>query len=471
MQVTETLSEGLKRQYKVSIPAGDLAKKLDTELAALKTRVNINGFRPGKVPVQHLRRVYGRSVMADVIQTTLNDANKKIIEDNGIKLAGEPKIELPEAKETMEAVMAATGDLEYTVALEILPKITINDHSDIVLERQVAGIADADIEATIQRMADSNRPFAAKKEGAKAAKGDRVTIDFLGKIDGAAFDGGKGEDMPLVIGSGGFIPGFEDQLTGVKAGEARVLNVSFPADYQAASLAGKAAVFEVTCKAVEAPGDIKIDDDLAKQFGMESLDKLKEAIKSSMGKDLEQVSRRKLKRALLDKLDGKYAFDVPPSLLEQEFAGIWKQVQDDLKQANRTFADEETTEDEARAEYQKIAARRVRLGLVLAEIGEQAKLQITDDEVTQALVERVRQFPGQEKMVWDFYRKNPQALAEVRAPLFEEKVVDLVLAQAKVTDKTVSKEDLLKEDDDEITPLKKKKAAKKPKKAEEKRAE
>ena len=446
MQVTETLSEGLKRQYKVHVPATELAGKLAGELETLKTRVNINGFRPGKVPTAHLRRIYGRQVTAEVLQETVNETNRKIIEDNSFKLAGQPQVSLPEDQAAVEKVMEATGDLEFTVALELLPKITLADHSDVALTREVVAVEDKEIDATLERMATANRPFSAKD--GKAADGDRVTIDFVGKIDGVAFDGGAGTDVPVIIGSNQFIPGFEEQLVGLKAGGEKELKVTFPADYQAAELAGKDATFDVTVKGVEAPGDLAIDDELAKQFGMTDLAQLKEAIRNSMAAEMSGIARNKLKRQLLDALDGKYSFDLPPSLLAQEFDGIWKQVQDDMEKGGKTFADEGTTEEEARAEYERIAARRVRLGLVLAEVGEQAKVQVSDDEVSQALVERARQYPGQEKAVWDFYRKNPDALAEIRAPIFEDKVIDFILELAQVTEKKVSREELLKEEDD-----------------------
>ncbi len=473
MQVTETLAEGLKRQYKVLVPAAELADKLAGELETLKGRVQINGFRPGKVPTAHLRRVYGRSVMADVLQNTVNETNRKIVEDNSFKLAGEPQITLSEDKDEVEKVMEASGDLEYTVALELLPKIELADHSGIALTREVVTVEDAEVDTALERMAAGNRPFN-PKDG-KAANGDRLTIDFLGKIDGVAFEGGAGTDVPLVIGSGQFIPGFEEQLTGAKAGDAKTVSVSFPADYQAAELAGKAATFDVTVKGVEAPGELKIDDDFAKQFGMDDLGKLKEAVRGSIGREFTEVARAKVKRQLLDALDEKYTFEVPPTLLSQEFEGIWKQVLDDMDRNKKSFADENTTEDEAREEYQRIASRRVRLGLVLAEVGEKAKVQVSDEEVSQALVERARQFPGQEKAVWEFYQKNPAALAEIRAPIFEEKVVDHLIGEASVTDKPVTRDELLKPDEPEEGAEKAakpaKKAAKPKKKAEDKQAD
>jgi trigger factor len=448
MQVTETLSEGLKREFKVVLPAKDLEERLTSQLVELKDKVRINGFRPGKVPVQHLRRVYGRSVMADVLQEVLNETNRKIVEDHGLKLALEPKIELPDDKAEVEAAMEAKGDLAYKVALEVLPKFELADFAGLAVTRETAEVPQKDIDEAIERMARQNVTYSEKAGGSAAEKGDRVVVDFVGTIDGEAFEGGTGTDISVDLGSNTFIPGFEDQLIGAKQGEVRTVDVTFPGNYAAAHLAGKAASFQVTIKSVQGPGELVIDDELAKGFGLESLDKLKEAIRDSISGEFSGVSRRKLKRQLLDALDAQYTFELPPSLLEQEFDNIWRQVQADMARMNKTFADEETTEEEAKADYRKIAERRVRLGLVLAEIGEQAKVQITDDEVTQALVERARQFPGQEKMVWDFYRKNPQALAELRAPLFEDKVVDHILSTASVTDKTVSKEELLDEGED-----------------------
>ena len=447
MQVTETLSQGLKREFKVVLPATELEERLTSELATLKDRVRINGFRPGKVPVGHLRRVYGRSVMADVLQNAVNEANRKIVEDNSLKLALEPQVQFPENKDEVEKAMDAKGDLAFTVALEVLPVFELADLSDVSVKKPVAEVSDAEVNESLERMAKQNRAFETK-EGA-AVDGDRVVVDFVGRIDGTEFEGGKAEDIRVEIGSNTFIPGFEDQLLGVKAGDTKLVKVTFPENYLAPHLAGKDAEFDVTVKEVEAPGELKIDDELAKGFGMESLDKLKEAIRGAIQRDFDAQSRRKVKKELLDALDAKYSFELPPSLVEQEFAAVWAQVEGDMKSNNRTFADEGTTEDEARAEYRKIAERRVRLGLVLAQIGEKSDIKISDDEVTQALVERVRQYPGQEQQVWEFYQKNPQALAEIRAPLFEEKVVDQILSQVKVDDETVSKEALFSDEDGE----------------------
>jgi trigger factor len=442
MQVTETLSDGLKRSYKVLLPVDDLAKRLDDQLNDMKNKVQIKGFRPGKVPVAHLKKVYGKSVMADVLQNAVNEVNRKIIDENGLKLAGEPKIDIDGGDQGVEKAIAVEGDLAFTVNLEVLPKFEVGEFADVSLEREVVEVSDAEVDDALKGMADQSRPYDTK-DGA-AAKGDKVTIDFAGKIDDVAFEGGTGNDMDVVLGSNSFIPGFEEQLEGIKAGESRVLNVKFPEGYQAAHLAGKDATFDVTAKKIEAPGEVAIDDEFAKKFGLDSLDKLKDAIRADIGRQYQGVSREKLKRTLFDQLNGKYTFELPETLVEQEFNNVWQQVEGERRQSGKSFEDEGTTEEAARADYRKIAERRVRLGLVLAQVGEEAKVEVTDDELTQAIVARARQYPGQEKAIWDFYRNNPQQVASIRAPLFEEKVVDIIIGKAKVADKTVSKEELMK---------------------------
>ncbi|GJE26224.1 trigger factor [Methylobacterium organophilum] len=450
MQVTETTSEGLKREFQVLLPANELEARLDAELSNIKGKVQIKGFRPGKVPVAHLRKVYGKSVMADVLQNAVNEANQQIVAENSLKLALEPQIEFPkdEEKNIVERALDAKDDLAFKVKLELLPTFELVDLSDVTLKKLVVKPSEEEVGEAIERMAKENRSFEDRAEGEAAQSGDRLTIDFVGRIDGVEFEGGKGEDVDLELGSNTFIPGFEDQLVGAKVGDSRLVKVAFPADYQAEQLAGKDAEFDVTVKAVKAPGETKADDELAKRFGMESLDKLKEAIEKAIGSDYDAQSRRKLKKELLDALDGKYAFELPPSLVHQEFAAVWAQVEQDLKNRGKTFEDEGSTEEKAQAEYRKIAERRVRLGLVLAQVGETADIKVSDDEVNQALFARIRQFPGQEQQVYDFYRKNPQALAELRAPLFEEKVVDHVLGQVKLVEEPVSKEALFAEDEE-----------------------
>ncbi|HEY9215521.1 MAG TPA: trigger factor [Ancylobacter sp.] len=445
MQVTELLAEGLKREYRVVLPAAELDAKANARLAEMKDKVRINGFRPGKVPVAHLKRMYGKSVLAEVIDQAVNEANTKIVEDGGFKLAMQPKVELPQDENAVKEVIDGKADLSYTVGIEVLPAITLGDFKSITLDKPVLAVSDADVEDAVSKIADANRPFS-PKTGA-AANGDRVTVSFVGSIDGEVFEGGSAEDIQVVIGSNTFIPGFEEQLVGINEGETRTLNVTFPENYQAPNLAGKAASFETTAKTVEAPGELTVDDEFAKTLGMESLEQLKEQVKSRIVQEHNTASRNKVKRRLLDALDGLHQFDVPPTLAAQEFDGIWNSVNAEMDQQKRTFADENTTEEAARADYEKIAQRRVRLGLVLAEIGEKNNIQVTDDEVTRAVVERARQFPGQEQQVWEFYRSNAQALAGLRAPIFEEKVVDFLLELAKVTEIPVTREELYAEDD------------------------
>jgi trigger factor len=449
MQVTETLSQGLKREYDIFLPASDLAEKLNGQLAQLKAKAQIKGFRPGKVPVEHLRKVYGKSVMADVVQEAITNANKKIVDDNHLRLAREPKVELPTDQSAIEAALEARGDLTFKIALEVLPTFEIGDFSEISLERLTADVEDDDVATALDRLADGRRTFAEKPEGAKAEAHDRVTVDFDGKIDGEPFEGGEGRDIEVILGSNTFIPGFETELMGVSAGEKRVIHATFPENYAVRTLAGKTGEFDVTVKALAAPEAFAVDDEFGKGLGMESLDKLKEFLRDRIATDHARFSRDKIKRQLLDKLDALYAFELPEGLVNQEFDGIWSQVMQEQTAAGRSFADEDTTEEAARADYRKIAERRVRLGLLLAEVGTKAEVKISDEEMSQALIAKARQYPGQEKQVWDFYRNNQNALAELRAPIYEEKVVDYILGLAKVEDRKVSKEELLKPLDEE----------------------
>jgi trigger factor len=447
MQVTETLSEGLKREYKVVVPAADLEAKVNDRLTELKDRVRINGFRPGKVPVAHLRRLYGRAVMAEAIEVAVREANAKIISEHGFKLARDPDVSLPTDEGAVEQMIAGKSDLAYTVALEILPNIELADFKAIKLEKPVADVTEDEVDRAINMLAESNRPFVAK-EG-DAAAGDRVTVSFVGKIDGAPFEGGAADDLVVQIGSGDFLPGFEDQLIGIKAGETRQVGVKMPANYPVANLAGKDAVFDVTAKTVETPGEVTVDDAFAKSLGLESLDKLRDMVRERLAREHALISRQRVKRALLDELDKLHKFAAPPTMIEDEFNHVWKTVTDELEAQKRTFADEGTTEEEARAEYRAIAERRVRLGLVLAEIGERNGIKVTDEELTRAVVEEARRYPGQEQEVWTYYRRNPDALASVRAPLFEDKVVDFILELAQVTETKVSRDRLYKGDEAE----------------------
>lgn len=445
MQVTETSAAGLKREYRVVFPASDLEARVNERLDDLKGRVQLRGFRPGKVPVAHLKRLYGKSAMAEVIEAAVNEANSKIINDNKFKLAIEPKVVLPSEKEAVEEMIEGKSDLAYTVEMEIVPAITLADFKTLKLTRLIAEVTDAEIDQTLQTIAEQNRPFIAKNEGAQ--NGDRLTISFQGTIDGKPFEGGTGEDVPLLMGAGQFIPGFEDHLAGLNAGESKTFDVKFPDDYRATAVAGKDATFAVTVKAVEAPSEVKIDDDFAKTLGLDSLAKFRDAVKDRLVREHAGASRQKLKRALLDQLDERHKFEPPPSLVKQEFNSVWAQIEKDLKDQGRTFADEGTTEEKAREEYGGIAERRVRLGLVIAEIGERNNIKVTDEQLRGALMEQVRQFPGQERQIWEYYQKNPSALAAMRAPLFEDKVIDFLVELADVADKPVSREELFKEDE------------------------
>lgn len=448
MQVKETVADGLKHEFQVSIASAEIDAKVDERLADLKDKVRINGFRPGKVPLAHLKKVYGRSVAAETVEQLIRDNNAKIFTERGLRLATEPKVTMPTETQEIEDILAGKADLAYTVAIEVVPAIQLADFKSFNVEKPVAEVTEADIDEAIKRIADQNRAFEAKGEGAKAASGDRVTVSFKGTIDGVAFEGGTAEEVPVVIGSGTFIPGFEDQLVGIGEGESRTLKVTFPANYGNTSLAGKHAEFETTAAKIEAAKDATIDDEFAKTLGLESLDKLKEIMKERLTQEFAGASRQRVKRLLLDRLDEAHKFDPPPSLVEQEFELMWNSIKQEMEASGKTFADENTTEDAAKEEYQKIADRRVRLGLVLSEIGDKNKITVTDDEVSRAVVERARQMPGREKEVWDFYRSNPNALAQLRAPIYEDKVVDFILELANVTDKKVSREELYKDDDE-----------------------
>jgi trigger factor len=449
MQVTETLAEGLKHEFKISVPASDLDAKADAKLVDLKDKVKLNGFRPGKVPVSHLKKVYGRSVMAETIDQTIRDTNTQIFTDRGFKLATEPKITMPTEQKEVEELLAGKTDLTYTVAIEVVPTIQLADFKSFSVEKPVVDVTEAEVDEAIKRIAEQNRPYAAKAEGAKAENGDKVTISFKGSIDGVPFDGGTGEGIAVVIGAGQFIPGFEEQLVGIGSGETRTLKVTFPKNYASEKLAGQPAEFETTATLIEAPGETEINDEFAKTLGLESLDKLKEAARERLVAEFAGATRQRVKRALLDRLDDSHKFEAPPSLVGEEFNLMWNSIKAEMESSGKTFADENTTEEAAKEEYQKIADRRVRLGLVLSEIGEKNKITVTDDEVSRAVIERARQMPGREKEVWDYYRNNANALAQLRAPIYEDKVVDFILELANVTEKKVSREDLFKDDDAE----------------------
>ncbi len=441
MQITETSSEGLKRTLQVVVPAGELGKRFDSRLDEIKDRVQLKGFRKGKVPVPHLKKMYGRSLMVEVLQETVRDTSNQALADRNLRPAMQPNVTLPEDNAEIERVLSGESDLSYSMSFEVLPAIELADFSKLELERLVAEVDDTAISEALDQLVQRSVTYT-PDEARAAEKGDRVTIDFVGKIDGEAFEGGSAEAAPIVLGESSFIPGFEDGLMGVKAGDERAVSATFPADYPVETLAGKDAVFDVKVKEVATATRPAVDDEFAKSLGTETVDQLKELVNAQIAREYANVSRSKLKRQLLDVLEKGHAFDLPPSLVDSEFAGIWQQLEGNLKQAGKTFADEGKSEEEVREEYRRIAERRVRLGLVIGEIADKNQLKITQDEMRRALMEQARRFPGQEKAVYEYYEKNPAAVAELRAPLFEDKVVDFILEKATPTEKTVSKDEL-----------------------------
>ena len=455
MQVTETRVDGLKREYQVVLPAAELDKRAAERLSTISGQVKLPGFRPGKVPLPHLKRLYGKSVMGEVIEQAISEANNQIVSERGLRLALQPRITLANEEEgAVKEVIEGRADLAFTVAIEVLPKVELADFKSISLVRPVHDVTDKETDEMVASIAESNRPFTTKTGNAKAEKGDRVVVSFVGTIDGKPFEGGSAEEVPVVIGQGGFLPGFEDQIIGIAVGETRTINITFPKNYLADALAGRDAIFEATAKSVEAPTEVTIDDAFAKTLGLESLAKLKDQVRDRIARGHAAASRVKLKRALLDGLDKAHKFEVPPSLVEQEFAGIWDSVTKELETSGKTFADEDTTEEKAREDYRGIADRRVRLGLVIAEIGQKNGIKVTDDELTRAVTERARQYPGREREVFEQYQRNPDAVASLRAPIFEDKVVDFVLELVKVAEKKVSREALYGDDEEDEKPEK-----------------
>jgi trigger factor len=449
MQVTETVSDGLKREFKVVVPADELDSRLNERLISLSKEVRIKGFRPGKVPVNHLRKLYGKSAMAEIVQNVIGEVARKTLDERGERAAAPPSYDLPEAEEHADQVLSGKADLSYTMSYEVLPKVELRDFKTINVERPVVQIDEADVEAQLQQIAENSRTFAPKES--KAVDGDRVTLAYVGKIDGESFDGGSDDNAVLRLGSGQFIPGFEEQLVGTAAGDEKSITVTFPEEYGAAQLAGKTALFDVTVKEVAMPEDIEIDDALAERLGLESIDKLCEAIREQLRGQYNEAARMKVKRQILDQLDETHKFELPPKMVEAEFDNIWREVTAEMSQGNRTFEDEGTTEEALREDYQKIAERRVRLGLVLSEIGEKNNIEVREEEIQRALAAQLRQFPGQEQAVLDYYRKDPQAIGSLRAPIFEEKVVDFLLELVNVTDKAVTPEEFLKDEEEEET--------------------
>ena len=436
MQVKETQNEGLKRGYQMTLPAADLAAMVDQKLKEAQPEVEMKGFRKGKVPMAMLKKQFGPRILGDAMQDSIDGALRDHLEKSGDRPAVQPKIEMEGGETWKEG-----DDVVVNVSYEILPAIPEVDLTKLKLDRLVVKAEDAAVTEALENLAKNAKSYEDKKKGSKAAKDDQIVIDFKGSVDGELFEGGSAEDYPLVLGSGSFIPGFEDQLTGAKVGDEVEVKVQFPADYGHAALAGKDAVFATTVKEIKKPVDAKLDDELAKRFGAESLDKLKEQIAERLEAEYKGASRAVMKRALLDQLDDQVKFELPEMLVEAEAAQIAHQLyhEEHPDDHGHNHGAIEPTD-----EHKKLAERRVRLGLLLAEIGQKAEVNVSDQEFTQAVMMQARQFPGQERQFFEFIQQNPQAQQQLRAPIFEDKVVDHIAEQAKVKDKTVSKEDLEK---------------------------
>ncbi|AVF05452.1 MULTISPECIES: trigger factor [Devosia] len=453
MQVTETLNEGLKRKLSVTIPAADLNSRLDVKLEELKGQANIKGFRPGKVPTSHLKKVYGRSAMSEVMTDAINATVSDTLDKREERAAAQPKVDLPDDQSVINDVLDGKADLAFEVEYEVLPPVTLMDIKGVKLNKPVVDVSEEEVDAEVKRVFAQNRGYTDKGEDAVVADGDRLGLSFVGKIDGKEFEGGSSDHAHLTIGSGEFIPGFEEQLVGMKKGQTGEVNVTFPADYQNEDLAGKKATFEVTILHVDGPNEGELDDEFAKRLGLEDVAALRKAVRDQMENALASMGRQHMKRQVLDALDDGHKFEVPAQLVDAEFNTIWQRVVHEIEHHGRSFEDEGTTEEAAKEQYRRIAERRVRLGLVVAEIGNTNEVQVTDEEHQQALIAEVRRFPGQEQQVYDYYRKNPQALASLRAPIFENKVVDHIISLGEVTDKTMTRDELAKliqADEDEV---------------------
>ena len=435
MQVNETLNEGLKRGYAITVTAAELEAKVNEKLAEAQPEVEMKGFRKGKVPMALLKKQFGQKVMGEAMQESIDGAMQEHFEKSGDRPAMQPDVKM--ANEDWKE----GDDVEVTMTYEALPEIPEVDLTSITLDKMVVKADDAAVDEALANLAETAQDFEAREEGAKAEDGDQITFDFLGKVDGEAFEGGAAEDYPLVLGSNSFIPGFEEQLVGVVAGDEKDVTVSFPEDYQAPHLAGKEAVFECKVKEVKKPVAAKIDDELAKKFGAEDLAALKSQIAERLEAEYTGASRAVMKRGLLDELDKLVSFDLPPSLVEAEAGQIAHQLwhEDNPEVEGHDHPEIETTD-----EHKKLAERRVRLGLLLAELGQKAEVQVTDAEMTQAIMNQARQYPGQERQFFEFVQQNQQMQQQMRAPLFEDKVVDHVFEQATLNEKEVSKEDLQK---------------------------
>lgn len=454
MQLTERRSEGLLRVYDVVVPAAELEQKLNAKIAEVQPRMRINGFRPGKVPTSHIRKVYGASMMQDIINDTVQKSTRESLEK--VRAASEPSLDL---KSDLNKVVAGGEDLQFELTLEVMPDFEPVDLKSVAITRPVTPVSEQQVENALNELAQAHRGF--EDKAGVAAEGDEVTLDFVGKIGPDAFDGGSAQGARVVIGSKQFIPGFEEQLVGSKAGDERTLNVTFPDDYPVAKLKGQAATFETKISLVRQPKQSAPDDAWASELGFDSLPALKDALKQRIESEHNAQSRSKAKRALFDAFDEAHDFDLPPRMVEAEFGQIWNQVEQDRASGRADPADEGKSEDDLKLEYRNIAERRVRLGLLLAEIGRRHDIKVSDEEVGRAISAQARQFPGQERQVLEAYQRNPNLVAQIRAPLYEEKVVDYILELVKVTNETVDREALFAEDEPpKAQPVKKAKKSK-----------
>ncbi len=446
MQVNETLNDGLARELTITVAKNDMETQLVERLTKMKGQVQLNGFRQGKVPISHLRKVYGKQAMAEIVNEFINTRSGEVLKERGEKPAQQPQVSMTEDEKEAEAILDGEKDFEFKLAYEVLPEFEVPALDKLVLERPIVEVGDKEIEEQAMQAAESTRSWDEKKS--KAAKKDRITMDYLGKIDGVAFDGGEDKDANLVLGSEQFIPGFEDQLVGSKAGDELTVKVSFPAEYGAEHLAGKDAEFDVKVTLVEKPGKLELNDETAKLLGLDDKEKLLEVVREQLESRYGSFTRARVKRQILDQLNEKTEMEMPTQMVEQEFDNIWNQVTQELENNKKTFEDEDTTEEDARIEYRELAERRVRLGLVLATIGEKQEIQVSEEELQKAVYDQMRQYPGQEQQIMEYFQKTPDAVAGLRAPLYEEKVVAHIMGVAEVSDKTVSVEELTKEDDE-----------------------
>ena len=435
MQIVETTNEGLKRAYSVKIAAKDIAAKIEGEVAKIAPQMNMPGFRPGKVPANLVRKMHGPALHQEALNTVVRDALDKVIADNKLRPAMQPQIALGEGYEEGK-------DAEVNVSIEVLPTIPAPSIDGISLEKLVVPVSDAEVDEQVAKLAENAKSFTDAKKGKKAETGDQLIIDFLGKLDGVEFDGGKAEDAALEIGSGRFIPGFEEQLVGAKEGDAKTITVTFPADYQAANLAGKDATFDVTVKAVKVPGDTKIDDDFAKNLGLTDLAQLKGLLRGQLEQETAGLTRTQMKRALLDHLAAGHDFDVPPSMVEAEFEQIWAQLQQEAQSEDDVAAALKEIEDE-KEDYRAIAVRRVRLGLLLSEIGQANGVEVSNQEMNMLVNQAAQQYrPEDRQRFVEFLQQDALAAAQLRAPLYEDKVVDFLFDKAEVSEREVTREEL-----------------------------